>query len=259
MPVYTDHIGRAVSLPQHPQRIISLCPSITETLFALGLGSRVVGRTMFCIHPQPEIKEIPHVGGTKNVKQERLLQLQPDLVIAEKEENTRECVEALSDHIPVFVIDVKTVEEGLDMIKVLGELTQTQEKATQLLQEIRVAFEELTPLTHAPRVAYLIWQEPFMLAGQDTYIGALLRRLGLQNICEDPASRYPSYSLQALLEAKPELVLLSSEPFPFSASQQASLQEALPFARVGLVDGEMFSWYGSRMLQAVPYFSSLGL
>lgn len=248
----TDHLGRLVTLPARPRRIVSLCPSQTETLLALGLKDRLAGRTLFCIHPQG-VKDIPSIGGTKNCKPERILARQPDLVIAEKEENTAETVAALENEVPVFVTDVKTEADALRMVRDLGLICGVNDGAAQLAARIETAWQSL-PRLHKPlRTLYLIWKEPWMAAGTGTFIHSVMQRVGLENVIS--AARYPELSPEALIALQPELVLLSSEPYPFQEKHLGALRDLLPQAQVRLADGEIFSWYGARMLHAPAYLS----
>jgi iron complex transport system substrate-binding protein len=248
---YTDQIGRTVALPARPQRIISLCPSLTETLLHFGLGERIVGRTHFCIHPADTVASILAVGGTKNLKEDRVLALQPDLVICEKEENTREMVEWLESRFPTYVTDVRDIPSAIEMIRCLGTITDCQAEGEALAAEVEAAFAGLPSYAGAPSVLYFIWRKPWMVAGQDTYIDALLQRLGLRNLAASFAGRYPALELEQLAGLSPDFVWLSSEPFPFKEQHIAELRGIFPGAEIRLVDGEMFSWYGCRML-AVP-------
>lgn len=253
----TDQIGRDVSLPAQPQRIISLCPSLTETLLSFGLAGRIVGRTHFCIHPAEAVADIPAVGGTKNLKEDRVIALQPDLVICEKEENTRDMVEWLAARFPTYVTDVRDIPSALDMIRRLGRITACQPQGEALASEIETAFAGLPRFPGAPRVLYFIWRKPWMVAGQDTYIDALLRHLGLENLATAFPGRYPSLDTGQLTGLSPDYVWLSSEPYPFKERHIAELQALFPAAKVMLVDGEMFSWYGCRMLEVPEYVGAL--
>lgn len=254
---YTDQLGRLVEIPAQPQRIISLCPSLTETLLHFGLGARIVGRTHFCIHPAEAVAGITAVGGTKNLKEERVIALQPDLVICEKEENTREMVDWLSSRYPTYVTDVRDIPSALDMMRRLGAVTDCAEQGTALAGQVEAAFAGLPRFAGAPRVLYFIWRKPWMVAGQDTYIDALLTQLGLVNLARDFAGRYPSLEEVQLRGLTPDLVWLSSEPFPFKEAHIAELQGMFPGAEIRLVDGEMFSWYGCRMLAVPGYVAGL--
>jgi len=197
------------------------------------------------------------VGGTKQIKYERLQRLQPDLIIAEKEENTLEMVETLARDYPVYVIDVQTIEDAMAMIADLGILTDTRPQAEAMQQQIRTAWAEL-PYLPDRRVAYLIWQDPLMGAGKHTYIQSVLARLGLRNVLLDLEGRYPQLEASTLQELSPDWVLLSSEPYPFQTKHLADFRAMLPAAKVQLVDGEMFSWYGARMLAAASYLARWG-
>jgi ABC-type Fe3+-hydroxamate transport system substrate-binding protein len=250
-----DPLGRLVALPTWPpQRIISLCPSITETLFALGAGDRVMGRTQWCIHPQPEIETVPTVGGTKKVNLRRVRELQPDLIICEKEENTREMVEALAPIAPTYVTNVESIEDAHSMLGQLAELLDVAPQATALSDAIQSTWA-YTP-TRATRVAYLIWREPWMAAGDRTYIHSVLNHLGFDNVFAGREARYPTFSLGELRALAPERILLSSEPFAFSQVDVDRLAADLPGVSIDLVDGELFCWYGARMLPSAKALSA---
>lgn len=252
---FVDPLGREVVLPTWPpQRIVSLCPSITETLFVLGAGSRVVGRTQWCIHPQPAIAAVPAVGGTKKVNLRRVRELQPDLILCEKEENTREMVEALQTIAPTYVTKVESIADAHLMLSQLGELLDAAPQATALSDAMQLAWAELP--TRAIRVAYLIWQEPWMAAGERTYIHSVLERLGFLNVFAGAGARYPVFSLDELRARAPERILLSSEPFAFSQADADRLTNQLAGIPVDLVDGELFCWYGARMLPSATALST---
>lgn len=255
--IYLDHLQREVRVPDKPKRIISLCPSQTSTLAELGLLPRLVGRTQFCIHPQPGISAIPIVGGTKQLKHGLIESLSPDLVIAEKEENTPEMVAWLAERYPVYVTDVRDLPSALKMVQDLGEICGTQREAERLLGEIEGSLVQLPKMSQALRTLYFIWRKPWMVAGHDTYIHHLLEHLGLQNLAALSEGRYPLLETTALEALEPELVLLSSEPFPFSEKHRKEVEALFPMAKVLLVDGEMFSWYGERMRALPEYWGQL--
>lgn len=258
MPV--DQMGRSVQLRGPPQRIISIVPSQTELLHDLGLGDRVVGITKFCIRPEAWFRTKPRVGGTKQVDLAKVRALKPDLIIGNKEENTRSDILALAQEFPVWMSDVEDLDRALDMIWAMGALTGTEARAEGIANGIAQAFADLKPLPRPLRTAYLIWRKPYMAAGSGTFIDDMLRRCGLVNAFAD-RGRYP------LLEVEPgrpggfpadtDLVLLSSEPYPFKPGHAGEVQEHLPKARIMCVDGEAFSWYGSRLLRAPAYFNGL--
>ncbi|MBO9154189.1 helical backbone metal receptor [Chitinophaga sp. GCM10012297] len=252
--LYTDQTGRRVNIPSPPQRIVSLVPSQTELLY--DLGADVAGITKFCIHPEEWFRTKTRVGGTKQVKFDVIASLQPDLIIANKEENEKEQVESLAKDYPVWVSDIHTLDDALDMIVSLGDILARHHAAQQLAQNIRGRFDLLQPLKTAVPTAYFIWRDPWMVAGGDTFIHQMLRACGLRNVFED-IPRYPSVSLPQLAASACKLVLLSSEPYPFKEKHIGEIREYLPDADILLVDGEMFSWYGSRLLHAPGYFNDL--
>lgn len=254
---FTDHLGRSVQLPAPPQRIISLCPSQTELLFTLGLADRIVGRTHFCIHPSPAIEKVQAVGGTKNLKEDRILDLQPDLIICEKEENTPEMVAWLQARYPVYITDVRDLPSALRMIHDLADLTGTSAQGQQLIHHIQSQLQTIQPLQQSPSLLYFIWRKPWMVVGADTYIHAILQNWGANNLGATLQGRYPTIEPQDLASLKPEWILLSSEPFPFAQKHIAELKAIFPESKIQLVDGEMFSWYGSRMLEMPAYLNHL--
>ncbi len=256
MPLATDQTGRTVPVPDLPRRIISLVPSQTELLYTLGLDTAVCGVTKFCVHPEHWFRTKPRVGGTKNLQLDTIRSLQPDLIIANKEENQQEQIEALAAEFPVWVSDPKDLPSALDMIHSIGQLTGKTPEAAALTATIQQAFAGIT-LPRVPlKTVYLIWQEPLMTVGGDTFIHAMLQSCGLENLSA-ASSRYPQLTLEQLQELQPELLLLSSEPYPFKHPHLLYFREALPNCRVLLADGEYFSWYGSRMRDAPAYFREL--
>jgi ABC-type Fe3+-hydroxamate transport system substrate-binding protein len=250
--IFTDMTGRQVALPDIPVRIVSLVPSQTELLWDLGLESSVAGITKFCVHPADWFLNKRRIGGTKTVDPERVRVLQPDLIIANKEENVREQVEELAREFPVWVSDIRTIPQALEMIIQVGALTGKSSEAEQIADQIRTGFRGLRRDTTPRSVAYLIWRQPWMTVGQDTFIHDMLQTIGWTNVFGDE-ERYPEITLTQLAGRAPEIVLLSSEPYPFREKHIAELQSSLPGSRILLADGEMFSWYGSRMKHALPY------
>jgi len=256
MPVLTDQTGRIVSLPAPPQRIISLVPSQTELLYELGLNDRVIGITKFCIRPEEWFNHKTRVGGTKEVNIDMFHQLAPDLIIANKEENVKVQVEELAKHYPVWVTDVNNLEDAYEMIRQTGKITDKEETAAKLTLRIKESFSGLTTNNLRLKTCYLIWKNPWMAAGGGTFINDMLKMAGFINVF-DHTTRYPEVTLSQLQETNPELVLLSSEPFPFKQNHVDELQAMLPGAKILLVDGQLFSWYGSRLVYAPAYFREL--
>jgi len=255
----TDQLQRRIWLPYPPRRIVSLVPSQTELLAWLGLEEAVLGLTKFCVHPAHWRREKMQVGGTKQIRMERIEALQPDLIIGNKEENDREQIEALAKNYPVWLSDVGDLNDALEMIRQVGALTGRQEAAGTLARDISARFEALAGkmATVAPRrAAYLIWHRPYMVAAADTFINDMLQRSGFLNVFAD-RRRYPAVEPQTLAAARPEVLLLSSEPYPFREKHLDEFRQICPSADIQIVDGELFSWYGSRLLQAPAYFLKL--
>jgi ABC-type Fe3+-hydroxamate transport system substrate-binding protein len=252
--MYKDQLGRGVEIPSPPQRIISVVPSQTELLYDLGV--QVQGITKFCVHPEAWFRSITRVGGTKQLNLELIASLQPDLIIANKEENEKAQVEALAARFPVWISDIHGLGDACDMVTALGDILQRQHSAQLIRQRIENGFDALQPLPQAVPTAYFIWREPWMVAGNDTFIHEMMARCGFRNVFED-LPRYPSISLAQLAASGCRLVLLSSEPYPFREKHVAEIREFMPDADIQLVDGEMFSWYGSRLMHAPAYFEAL--
>jgi ABC-type Fe3+-hydroxamate transport system substrate-binding protein len=251
---FTDQLGRTVSMQWPPQRIVSLVPSQTELLHDLGLGDRVVGITKFCVHPLHWFRGKARVGGTKDVRIGKVRALRPDLIIANKEENVQEQIAELAGEYPVWVSDVNDLPSALEMIGAIAAVTDTQERGNEMMRQIAQGFAMLAP-PQRRTVVYLIWKDPYMAAGTDTFISDMLAHCGLDNAIA--AARYPELDIAQLVELNPEVVLLSSEPYPFRQHHVHALQRLLPKARIMLVDGELFSWYGSRLLQTPAYLHQL--
>ena len=256
MPAFTDQTGRTILLESIPQRIISLVPSQTELLFDLGLDEQVIGITKFCVHPPEWFYTKTRAGGTKKLHIDTIHQLQPDLIIANKEENVKEQIEELATDLPVWLTDVNNLSDALNMILDIGQLTSRNEEAKTLANEISTAFSSIVKIPGKVKAAYLIWQKPLMAVGNDTFIHDMLCKCGLTNIFANRA-RYPEITIEELKEANCELLLLSTEPYPFKNKHVQDFQNLLTGTQVMLVDGEFFSWYGSRLLQSASYFSKL--
>jgi len=254
MPTYKDQMGRDVAIPATPKRIISLVPSQTELLHYYGLEQEVVGITKFCIHPNEWFQSKTRIGGTKNIDIEKVKTLKPDLIIGNKEENTIEDIEALEKIAPIWMSDINTFEEALEMNLKLGKITNNETKAKQLNKNIK-AEKEKCYLQNTKSAIYLIWNNPFMCAGKATFIDSMMTNIGLVNSISE--SRYPELSIENIQALEPELLLLSTEPFPFDLKHLESIQNQLPNTKVQLVDGEMFSWYGSRLLKSFAYFKEI--
>lgn len=258
-----DQTGNFVSIPLPPQRIISLVPSLTELLFDLGLEEEVIGITKFCVHPEQWFRTKTRIGGTKQLNLSLIESLKPDLVIASKEENIKEQVEAVQQFCPVYCSDIGNLQQSYEVIDHLGFLTDHSGQAKELINNIQHRFKALPVGTNPIKAAYLIWQEPYMTVGGDTFIDHMMQLAGFGNVFA-AEQRYPVVTVEELVKRNVEAVLFSSEPFPFKQKhldvftqewlQQKSLQQ-LPVCKI--VDGELFSWYGSRTLYAADYFIKL--
>lgn len=250
---FTDQLNRTIALSFPPKRIISLVPSQTELLHYLGLEKEVVGITKFCVHPEKWFRSKQRIGGTKTYHLDRIEALQPDLIIANKEENDQTQVEALAKKYPVWISDIKNLDDTLEMINRVGALVNKSIAADKLVGNIQAAFANLPIGDTLQSAAYFVWREPYMVAGGDTFINAMMRYAGYQNIYENQ-ERYPMITLTDLAKAKPDAILLPSEPFPFKAKHIADFKAVCPEAKVVLVDGELYSWYGNRLLDAANSF-----
>ena len=251
---FFDQMGRQVEVADFPERIVSLVPSQTELLVDLGLSDRIVGVTKFCVHPRGFKDQKTIIGGTKNFHFDKIDALRPDLIIGNKEENYKEGIEQLAALYPVWVSDIYDLEDALQMMKGIGELTGTEEKCKGIVDAVSIGFREDYPFKGT--AIYLIWQDPMITVGKNTFIDQMLGKTGFENLIK--AERYPEITADDILRLDPDFILLSSEPYPFRDKHIAKYNDLFPNAKVKLVDGEMFSWYGSRLLQAPSYFRSLG-
>ncbi|MDC8102954.1 ABC transporter substrate-binding protein [Chryseobacterium sp. PTM-20240506] len=235
-------------------KVISLVPSITEALFDLGLTEdEIIGRTKFCIHPKDKIKNVPVIGGTKNLNIEKIKGLQPDLILANKEENIKEQVEALMEDFKVVVTNVETIEDNYYLLKTLGNIFQKEERAKAYNLKIYEVLNQ-TKISSKIKAAYLIWKNPYMTVGADTFIHRILTEIGFENSFKDK-TRYPEVTIQDLADT--DLIMLSSEPFPFKEKHIAELKEYYPDKKIIIVDGEAFSWYGTHIAKCGNYFKEL--
>ncbi|HMO40077.1 MAG TPA: helical backbone metal receptor [Saprospiraceae bacterium] len=255
---FIDQMHRPVLLEYPPRRIVSLVPSQTELLYNLGLREEVVGITKFCIHPESWFRSKTRVGGTKNVHFERITALDPDLIIGNKEENTRTDIEQLAQQYPVWMSDIYTLDDALRMIREVGALVGRAEVAQRMAAAIAEDFVPLQWPMNAvqPRAAYFIWRKPYMVAATNTFINEMLQRAGFVNVFAH-RQRYPEVTFDELTAARPDVVLLSSEPYPFQEKHFAEIRQVCPAAVIKIVDGTLFSWYGSRLSQSAAYFQQL--
>lgn len=260
MKQFRDQIGTLHSFETTPKRIVSLVPSQTELLCDLGLEDKIVGITKFCIHPYQLKSTKKIVGGTKKVHLEKIRLLQPDIIICNKEENTKEIVESLSEICPVWVTDVLNIEDNFQMILHFGQLFNCRTEAHKWHDKIAFGLEDFKSYIKdfpVKKVAYFIWKNPYMVAGADNYINELLQLNHFSNIYLDKG-RYPEIEIKKLrLEGDPDVVLLSSEPYPFKEEDAFEIGRYSHHAKTVFVDGEMFSWFGTRLVKAFPYFKEM--
>lgn len=255
--IVTDQINHKFKLKTIPKRIISLVPSQTELLYDLGLEKEVVGITKFCIHPKSWFKNKSRVGGTKTVDFEKIAALKPDLIIANKEENTQSEVEALQKKYNVYTSDIANLKESLEMMEQIGVVTAKENEAQTIVKKIRDEFDTIKPfLGKNNRVLYLIWRNPYMTVNQKTFINDMMQHVGFQNTIIN-SQEYPSVTEEEIVALAPHFIFLSSEPYPFKKEHVKELKKVAPNSKIILVDGEYFSWYGSRLQNAPAYFKSL--
>lgn len=254
--IVSDQMHRTIEVNKPLKRIVSIVPSQSELLWHLGLEKELVGITKFCIHPHHMATSVTLVGGTKKLNIQKIRELQPDIIIANKEENEQSQIEELVKEFPIWISDIHNLDESLQMIEMLGELFDRKEKSIELVATINSTFQQLTT-SPIVKSAYFIWNNPMMVAGKNTFINDMLKRCNFENVFLHKDSRYPETSIEELQKANPELILLSSEPFPFKEKHVNEFQKHLPKAKVIIVDGELFSWYGSRLQHSANYFLEL--
>lgn len=259
-----DDLGNSFAFANAPQRIVSLVPSQTELLYDLGLEDQIVGITKFCVHPPHFRKTKKVVGGTKKVHFERIRLLQPDIIICNKEENTQEIVLELQKIAPVWVTDIIEIDDVFRMMSNFGQLCNQRVRAQRLIDKLEMEithFQSFVQNLPTLKVAYFIWANPYMVAGHSTFINTLLKMCKFENIyanAEKFPSRYPEVELKKIrLDGDPDVVLLSSEPFPFKDENAFEIGRFTHHAKAVFVDGELFSWYGSRLLKSFEYFRKL--
>ena len=253
-----DARGTKHTLATPATRIVSLVPSATETLHCLGLAERIVGITQFCVHPEPWVKDIPKIGGTKNVDIQRVLDLKPDLVVGNCEENTKEIFDALDPHVPVWAPLPKTVREAITDIEHMGLLTGREATANQFQAAAIQAWETAKKAAQPFTYAYFIWRNPWMSISDDTFIARMLESVGGKNVFGGHHDRFPEVDMSGRIDQVPDVIFLSSEPFPFKEQHRDELcaMTGVPTDRVRFIDGEYASWHGHRMIAGLQYLTS---
>ena len=249
---FTDQMGRTIRLEGKPKRIVSIVPSQTEFLYDLGLTEQVVGITKFCVHPKEWFYSKQRVGGTKQLNISMIRDLSPDLIIGNKEENSLTDILELEKIAPVWMSDIYSIQDAQNMMLEVGEMIGKKSEAEEMVRQIKSGFNTLLKNKIERTFLYFIWKDPDYLAGTHTFIHAMLESAGFVNHCRD--SRYPEWSTSY---GEPDVVFLSSEPYPFKTEHIALFKKRFPRSEIVIVDGEMCSWYGSRMILSVEYLRSL--
>ena len=253
---FKDQIGAVIKLDKKPMRIVSIVPSQSEFLWDIGLRDQLVGITKFCIHPTEMFNTIERVGGTKKLDIDKIRALKPDLIIGNKEENERVDIELLQKEFNVWMSDIYNFEDSFEMMNSLGVILGKENETNKIVNDIKNSLNELKNIFTKQTVAYFIWNNPYMLAASNTFIDFVLGYLGLRNAVSY-LERYPELDEIALRELKIDYCFLSSEPFPFKESHIKELQVILPNTKIVIVDGEVFSWYGTRLLHLNAYIKDL--
>lgn len=256
MSIYTDQLGNKIRLQEKPKRVVSIVPSQSEFLWDIGLREELKGITRFCIHPDEMFTSVERVGGTKKLDLQKIRQLRPDLIIGNKEENEQSQIEALQKEFPVWMSDIYTFQDAFSMMQELGRMLGKEKESGALVNSLKASLPGIRNIFAGQKVAYFIWNNPYMVAGKNTFIDHVLNYVGLKNALSHK-ERYPELDNLSLQKLAPDYCFLSSEPFPFKEKHVKELQNILPDSRIMIVDGEMFSWYGSRLLYLEKYIKEL--
>ena len=255
-----DQLGNTIKIAFPPKRIISLVPSQTEFLFDINLNEEIVGITRFCIYPSDKVDNKMRIGGTKKFDIEKIKSLRPDLIIGNKEENYEEGITELSQHFPVWMSDIFELEDSYSMMREVGRITDRKAESERLIHGIEKGFTDfISRRSDGGEIltcAYFIWRKPYMVAAGNTFINHMLRVFGVKNVFEG-LSRYPEIDPEIIAGLNPDYIFLSSEPYSFGEKHFDEFRAFAPNAKVILVDGEMFSWYGSRLKLTPGYFAEL--
>jgi len=260
--IIKDQLQRELYLKKTPKRIVSLVPSQTELLVDLGLENTIVGTTKFCVHPSHLRKSKTIVGGTKQVNIDVIASLNPDIILCNKEENSLEILNQMEQIAPVHMSDIFTLEDSFDLINAYGSIFDCRDKASEITDKIKLNLKDFQEfISGKPKisVAYFIWRTPWMVAAQNTFIHHLLMINKFENVYNN-FQRYPEIDIKLMAsEIKPDVIFLSSEPYPFKEKHKKEIELLNNNSKVILIDGEYFSWYGSRLINAFDYFKKLRL
>ena len=249
-----DQLGFDITFNPSAQRIVSLVPSLTSLCCDLGLGNGIIGKTRYCPNDPRLSKECKEIGGTKKFDIQAILELRPDLIIANKEENPKDAIVELKEYFNVYISEIKNLSDNQRTISDISKITDSQNLGNRIndrIQQEMKFYQNLNSNNSKYRVCYLIWKNPIMSVGGDTFIHSLIEAAGWINVCSDML-RYPALTLEEIAQKDPDILLLSDEPYPFASKDQAYF----PFPSV-LVDAKAFSWYGSKIISSFDYFFSL--
>lgn len=258
MPIYNDQLNNKIKLNTTPKRIISIVPSQSEFLWQIGIRNQLIGITKFCIHPKEMFNKIERIGGTKKLNINKIRSLKPDLIIANKEENNQQEIEFLQKEFNVWISDIYNFNDAFYMMKKLSVILNKESETQKLITTIKASLKPIKNIFKNITVAYFIWNKPYMVAANNTYINFVLNYLGLKNTAHN-LQRYPEVNEVILKKINPNICFLSSEPYPFKQKHIIELQQILPASKIIIVDGEVFSWYGSRILQLADFVKQLNL
>lgn len=252
-----DQSGKLLNITSNPKRIVSLVPSISKSIFDLGGSNELIAVTRFCTRPKDLRKTKIVIGGTKNPDINKILMLEPDLIIANKEENRKEDIEELSKYAQVFCTNIKSISDAQLLIKDLGKILNKEAHALRTCKQIANKLKELEGIESSnKRILYLIWQKPYMTVGKDTFINDVIEACGFNNVFSSE-TRYPIVDQSKPMISKPDLVFLSSEPYPFREKHKVRIRRDFPNSTPILADGIAFSWYGTSFLSKIDYLIDL--
>ena len=262
MQTVKDCLGKEMSIPKNITKIVSLVPSISELIYDLNIEKKLIGVTKFCIHPKYFQIEKTVVGGVQEFDIEKIKELKPDVVFASKDENFEEEILELQKFVPVYVTDVKSVDEAKQMIVNFGELLSCRNDASKIIMKIDMQLNDLAKVTDDLLYrsgAYFVWNEPWVAAGKDTFVNSMLKLVKINNVFEDLKERYPMVTGANIHLGNPDIVMLPSEPYKFEDQQAFEISSHTHDAATYFVDGEAFAWYGSRLIKSLDYLKLLAL
>jgi len=253
--VVFDSLNRKIELSVNPERIISLSPSISEYVFDAGGGELLVGRTRYCKYPVSHIKKVPCIGGTKSIDLDRVRLLNPDLIIASEEDNDMETLNLLAETYPVYITRVRNLNEAMENMWHLGELINREKQTLDLITKIKNQFADLKPLEKRKRVMYIMWTNPLITVNENTLIHDVLDRCGFENVTSCFDDKYPRIDIETIEDLKPDVLLMSDDPYPFNKDHVEEMQRRFPKMKIELVNGEVFSWHESHLSKTCDYLS----